>query len=194
MKLSELKQSPLAEEISLVWADQEQLDEGIWNSMRTGFSQIATSVTTVIKSANARGELNDRVIRQMYIDEVEKFKDVLSKAPSKAQDFVNNKLLPAAGIKLSGVDLSRKNLNRIMILKVMRLVLFAINQMRDNGIQWLLSSVVTGGLSMIINILMSAKDAKEIGAEMVNISRQLKKLFDASAGGNDDAAKDTTES
>jgi len=178
MKLEELKRSALAEEISQVWADREQLDEGIWDSMRTGFSQIANTITSVTKSANARGELNDRVLRQMYIDELEKFNSAYAKTPQKVQSAIN-KLLASAGIKLSGVDLSRKNLNRIMILKVLRLVLFAVNQLRDNGIQWLLSSVVTGGLGIIINLLMNAKDAKEIGAEMISTSRQLKKLFDS---------------
>lgn len=176
-ELKELKATTLVEEMAMVWQDQGQLDEGIWDSLKTGFSQIANTITQVSKSSNSKGELNDRILRQMYIDELEKFSVVFTKAPDKVKAKISS-FLGRAGIKLSGVDLSRKNLNRIMILKVLRLILFAIAQMRDNGIQWLLSSIVTAGLSNIINLLMNAKDIKDVGSEMVNTGKQLKTLFD----------------
>lgn len=177
MKLQELQSSSIHEELSKVWETQDQLDEGIWDSMKTGFSQIANTIAQVRKNADSKGELNDRILRQMYLEELEKFKGAFEKAPEKVKAVIEG-LLAKAGIKMSGIDISRKNLHRIMVLKILRLVLFAIAQMRDNGIQWLLSSVVTSGLSAIISLLMNAKDYKDIGDEMVNIGRQLKTLLD----------------
>lgn len=178
MELHKLvSQTALHEELSQVWATQGNLDEGLWDSMKSGFSQIANTVTTVKASANTKGELNDKVLRQIYVVELKKFKDLFDKAPAKIKPTVEG-LLEKAGIRLSGADVSRENLNRILVLKVLRLVLFAINQLRDNGVQWFLSTVVTAGIGSIIGLLMNAKDAKDVAKELVNTSKQLKLLFD----------------
>lgn len=179
MKLHELKlQSPtLVEELNLVWADQDQLDEGVWDTLKTGYQQIANTVSQVKKSSNSKGELNDKVLRLMYTTELDKFQDAYTAAPPKVKAAVA-KWLVKAGIRINGPDLSRKNLNRIVVLKVLRLVLFTVSQMRDNGIQWILSSVVTAGIGNIIGLLMNAKDVKDVGVEVVNTSKQLKTLFD----------------
>lgn len=176
MKLYELQASGLVEEINLVWAQQDQLDEGVWDSLKAGYTQIATAVTQVQKSSNAKGELNDKVLRQMYRAELEKFEEAYSIAPQKVKAVVE-KMLAKAGIKLDGVDLSRKNLNRIFVLKVLRLILFTVSQLRDNGIQWIISSVVTAGIGNIVGLLMNAKDVKDVGVEVINTSRQLKTLI-----------------
>ena len=178
MELHKLvSQTALHEELSQVWATQGNLDEGLWDSMKSGFSQIANTVTTVKASANSKGELNDKVLRQMYVVELKKFKDIYEKAPAKIKPTVE-KFLAKAGIRLEGADVSRQNLNRIMVLKVLRLILFAVNQMRDNGVQWFLSTIATAGIGSIIGLLMNAKDAKDVAKELVNISKQLKTLFD----------------
>lgn len=178
MKLHELKApTSLTEQIDLIWEDKENLDEGIWDTMRSGFSQISNSYNTIRKNVDQKGELNDVVLRKIYIQELDKFKDAYDIAPEKVKTVVDG-WLSKAGIKISGVDTSRKNFNRIMILKVLRLIMFTVSQMRDNGVQWLISTAVSGGISTIVGLLMNAKDVKSVGAEMVNTSKQLKTLFD----------------
>ena len=167
----------LLEELAKVWEDQGSLDEGLWDSMKSGFSQIANTVSTVKAASNSKGELNDKVLRDIYLAELKKFKDLFLKSPEKIKPTVE-KLLLKAGIKLEGVDTSRQNLNRIFVLKVLRLILFAINQMRDNGVQWFISTAATAGIGSIIGLLMNAKDAKDIAKELISVSRQLKLLFD----------------
>jgi len=179
MKLHELKtpQPSLLEELDQVWEGRENLDEGIFDTLKSGFNQIGTAFTNLKTAANNKGELNDKVIRQMYLQELEKFRGVYDRMPEKIKDQAD-KWLVKAGIKLQGIDVSRKNFNRIIVLKVLRLVLFTVAQMRDNGIQFLLSTVVSGGMLNIISLLMNANDAKSVGAELINSSKQLKLLFD----------------
>jgi hypothetical protein len=177
MKLHELQSAPaLLEEINQVWQDQEALNEAVWDTLKSGFAQIGSAFNTIKKAANNKGELNDKVIRQMYVQELGKFREAYDIAPDKVKGQVD-KWLAKAGIKMQGVDVSRKNFNRIMVLKVLRLILFTMAQMRDNGIQWVLSTVVSGGIATIVTLLMDAKDAKAVGSEIVNSSKQLKILF-----------------
>lgn len=179
MKLHELQSPPssLLEELNQVWEDRESLDEGIWDTLKGGFTQIGSAFNTIKKNVNQKGELNDRVLRQIYLHEMGEFKKAYNAAPQKVKAQVD-RWLEKAGIRMQGADLSRKNFNRIMILKVLRLILFTAAQLRDNGIVWLLSTVVTAGVGNIIGLLLNAKDVKSVGAELVNTSKQLKTLFD----------------
>ena len=67
-----------------------------------------------------------------------------------------------------------------MIIKIIRVILFAMKQMKDNGIQWLLSAVVSGGILTIISLIMDADDYKDIGKEFIKSSKQIKTLIDKS--------------
>jgi hypothetical protein len=181
MKLSELYppqiNSTLSEEIALIFQDREQLDEAIWDSLKIGFSQIITAIGTIAKTANTKSQLNDSTMRKIYTDELAKLKTNMEKLPLKANSVIWTLLLKFE-IKPSGIDLSRKNLNRIIVVKLMRLVVYIMSQMKDQGIEWILSSVVSGGLSTIISLLMNAKDYAGIATELSNSARQLKTLFD----------------
>lgn len=178
MKLHELQAAPtLLEELDGVWLDRESLDEGVFDTLKAGFTQIGTAFNNLKQAANSKGELNDKVVREMYLQELDKFREAFDAAPDRVQGQAA-KWLAKAGIKMQGADLSRKNFNRIMVLKVLRLVLFTVAQMRDNGIVWVLSSLATAGIGTVISLIMNAKDAKSVGRELVNTSRQLKVLFD----------------
>jgi hypothetical protein len=65
-----------------------------------------------------------------------------------------------------------------MVIKIVRGLIFAMKQMKDNGLQWLLSSVISGGIFTIISLIMDAKDYKEIGTEFIKSSKQIKTLID----------------
>lgn len=166
----------LDEQIRIVFENRGQLDEGIWDVLKTGFNQIAGVVSKVAKSNNTKSSLNDVTLGGMYQDELQKLKASVDKLPDQAQQALW-KLLAKGGVKPSGVDISRNNLNRLVLVKIMRLVVFTMTQMRDNGIEWILSSVVSGGLGMIVSALMGAKDLKSISLEVSASASQLKTLY-----------------
>lgn len=180
MKLHELNiaKFDLVEEFDLAW--DNSINEGMFDSIKDSFRKVANTFTQVYNKSNTKSGLNDVVLRAMYMEELTKLRDALSKAPSP----VSNKLTPMLlknGIKINGgIDLSRKNLNRIMIIKIIRVILFAMKQMKDNGIQWLLSAVVSGGILTIISLIMDADDYKDIGKEFIKSSKQIKTLIDKS--------------
>lgn len=179
MKLRELKSLDfdLVMQFNEAWAD-EPITEGIWNNIRTEFGRIANTFSEVYKKSNTKSGLNDQVLRAIYLEELKKLKVVVDTLP----DNVRNKvvaMLTKHDIKIAGgVDLSRKNLNRIMVIKIVRGLIFAMKQMKDNGLQWILSSVISGGIFTIISLIMDAKDYKEIGTEFIKSSKQIKTLID----------------
>lgn len=178
MQLLELHLSPdIARQLALLSEDSEQLDEAIWDTLKTGFAHISTAISTVARSSGTKSGLNDDVLGKIYRDELAKFKGSADKLPAPASQRVWA-LLSKADIKPTGVDLSRKNLNRILIVKIMRMVVYTMTQMRDNGVEWLLTSAVSGGLGTIISLLMNAKDYKALMYEFSNSMRQIKALYD----------------
>lgn len=178
MLVSELLSNfDLVEEFERAWK-HELLAEGILDSVKNAFSSVANTFSQVYQKSNTKSGLNDTILRAIYLQELAKLQEALQAAPSA----ISNKLKPLlekAGIKISGgVDLSRKNLNRIMVIKIVRVILFAMKQMKDNGLQWILSSVVSGGILSIVSLIMDAKDYKEIGSEFISSSKQIKTLID----------------
>ncbi len=180
MKLTELKEtqtfSKLLEELDIFLDPSTQLNEGVFDNISNGFKMVANVFSKVASSSGKKNSLNDDTIQGIYKTELAKTKQQVDELPQKVQGKVTN-LLAKHGIKFGSVDLSRQHLNRIAILKVMRFIIFGISQMKDNGIEWILTSLATGGLGTIVSAIMAAKDVGSIAKELVSSSAEVKALF-----------------
>lgn len=184
MKLSELVILPtnLVED-SLVTELRElgeswhnQLDEGVFDALKSGLAKITNTISKIATSNDTKSKLNDTVLGGIYKDELAKTKAALNELPASAITSITS-LLSKHDIKFTGVDLSRRNLNRIMVLKIMRLVIYVVGQIKQNGVVWLLSAGASAGLAFIVSLIMNALDAKSLAKEVANSSRQIRDLF-----------------
>jgi hypothetical protein len=139
---------------------------------------VAKTFSEVYSKANTKSGMNDIALRKIYLEELDKLKSDYKLVPDKIKQKLTP-ILEKHSIKIDGgIDLSRKNLNRILVIKIVRALLWTASQMRDNGILWFLSAAVSGGVAAIIGMLMAAKDYKSLGQEMISSSKQIKSLID----------------
>ena len=82
MKLHELNiaKFDLVEEFDLAW--DNSINEGMFDSIKDSFRKVANTFTQVYNKSNTKSGLNDVVLRAMYMEELTKLRDALSKAPS----------------------------------------------------------------------------------------------------------------
>lgn len=176
MKLSELKNDPIRQLLDELEPSHGTLEEGVLDTLSTGFKKIANTFSKVASSSNTKSALNDGVLGKIYQEELGKIKVDITALPEAVQKPIVA-MLAKHDIKFTGVDLSRKHINRIAILKVMRFVVFALKQLKDNGIEWVVSAAFTGGITAILSAIWAAKDLKAVAGELSNSAGQAQALF-----------------
>ena len=178
MKLYELKELDYDLYAHFTSEFDNTLAEGIGSLFQSAFSKVAKTFSEVYSKANTKSGMNDIALRKIYLEELDKLKSDYKLVPDKIKQKLTP-ILEKHSIKIDGgIDLSRKNLNRILVIKIVRALLWTASQMRDNGILWFLSAAVSGGVAAIIGMLMAAKDYKSLGQEMISSSKQIKSLID----------------
>jgi hypothetical protein len=161
----------LSEEIQVI--DSMLVNEALLDPVKLFFNDILQIARNIQKSNNEKSELNDKTIRQLYIEEKAKLEGTISNYSPKIKAAFS-KFLGKHDIILFAekVDLKRNNLNRLLAIKLVRAMVFAIGQFKQNTYEALIT-VMFPAVGAIISAVMAAKDAKSAFSEMANSKNQI---------------------
>jgi len=76
---------------------------------------------------------------------------------------------------MSGVDLSRKNINRIIAVKIIRFFIAATENLLQSPVETILN-VMVSGLGTVVSAILNAKDGKGLLAEIARSANQIKSI------------------
>lgn len=138
------------------------------------YNSIKALVKTVYDLSGRKNALNDVTLRKIYQDELELLKDQMAKLPDKSQKIIEQ-FLAKHDIKVTGIDLSRKNLNRIIAIKIIRFVITVIQNLFQNPVEAVLNTVMAG-LGTVVGAIMNAADGKGLVAELGRSANQIKSI------------------
>jgi hypothetical protein len=186
MKLNEIKSIDSLTEIFAGLESQLILEAELTESATTGLLHLYNSLKEIFSTlgtkAGGKNSLNDSTLLGIYKTELDLLRPVITGLPVKVQEKLKP-LLNAAGIKLSGVDVSRKHLHRIVVAKLLRYVFAILKNTLQNPVEAVLDALVLG-LGKIVSAIMNAKDTKGIVVEISRTFSQLKDVVKkAQAGG-----------
>jgi len=182
MKLQELKSfhaevdSTFAQVESLLKSDQDSLvtESMALTSAINLYNSIKALVKTVYDLSGRKSSLNDVTLRKIYVDELELLKGQVDKLPQKSKKIIED-LLAKHDIKMSGVDLSRKNINRIIAVKIIRFFIAATENLLQSPVETILN-VMVSGLGTVVSAILNAKDGKGLLAEIARSANQIKSI------------------
>lgn len=181
MKLVEIKPTALTiDEIfcsieEQILSDKEMI---LTESAVTGLLHLYNSIkdifSTIYAKSGGKNALNDSTLSKIYKEELVLLKQTYNDLPVKVQSAIKP-ILDKSGIKLSGVDISRNHVHRIVISKLIRYVLAFFKNTLQNPIETVLDALVLG-LGKIVSALLNAKDVKGIASELMRSVNQVKEI------------------
>ena len=140
------------------------------NEIKQIFAQLSKA------GAGNKTKLNDSVLSEILKSEENKVNQILSKLPTNLAVAIRLQL-DKAGISLgSGVNLSRKHLHKIIILKIVRLFC----HWAENSLQDPIETVVTlisGWLGSLVSAVFAISDTKEILTTIRSEYSELQKII-----------------
>jgi hypothetical protein len=144
------------------------------------YNSIKALVKTVYDLSGRKNSLNDVTLRKIYTDELELLAGQLDKLPQKSKKIIED-FLAKHDIKMSGVDLSRKNINRIIAVKIIRFFIAAVENLLQSPVETVLN-VMVAGLGTVVGAILGAKDGKGLLSEIVRSASQIKSIVQKAQG------------
>jgi hypothetical protein len=146
-----------------------------------GFGALVTEIKQIFVQLSKAGSgnkmgLNDEMLSEILKSEEAKVNEILVKLPNKLAVAIRLEL-SKAGISLgAGVNLSRKHLHKIIILKIVRLFC----HWAENAIQDPVETVVTlisGWLGSLVSAVFAISDTKSILTTVRSEYSELQKII-----------------
>lgn len=201
MKLLEIRNSePTPEDILNGWFIDTALDENavigalhIASIVKSCLFDLAANIKIVYGSNNRKSEINDKIIGDRYRRDVKKLDGQIGRLPQKAQAVLRAFIAQKFGIKLSGIDLSRENGKRLLLVTLIRAIVMIAEKM--SNVDELIVAVVglltgTGFAYKAIKILLSSKDLNEVLRGSATLVKDLVAIFQKA---NDDRKKNDSQ-
>ena len=132
--------------------------------IKSNLTDFAKILKIVYSSNNRKSQLNDKVIGDLYQRELKKLNAQIDILPQKAQAVIRKFATEKFGIKFSGVDLSRENGKRVLLVALLRTIVLAAEKFSD--IDTMIVTIVslmtgTGFITKAITVLFNSKDLKQ---------------------------------
>lgn len=149
----------------------EILNEGI-------FSDLLTVGREINKASNSKNKINDTIFRKRYVDAKTDLKKELQSLPADMQSKIKN-ILSKYGIK-DGVDISRDNIKRYIIVALFLLALKALKKNIEQNFSNLITSVLTyisGPLGILVDAILNSKDYLDLAKNVKNSIISMNRLY-----------------
>jgi hypothetical protein len=150
-----------------------------------GFIDFFKTMRAIMASSGKKSELNDRVIGVEYRKAKEEFNVMYSDMKYPKIKEMYDKILMINKVKLDGVELSRNNIKKLAVLKLLVSVNRAIkavikqvfeNEVTEKIIVWIVS-IIFPILAPIVAAMFVAKNVVELAKAAKNVSGPLAQFY-----------------
>lgn len=177
MLLKELYTASNGQSLDLLLEELELLDEGL----RSEFLKFMTTVQTVASSNNKKSSMNDGTIRQEYNKALAEFKEIYASTNSAAMKKFFDSAMSKFDIAISGVDLNRNNLSRLLTLRGLLTSNAVLSYfIKDTTSETAITALVTLLAPILIPALVAvliAKNGKDMIGAAVKVGAGLSTFY-----------------
>ncbi len=158
----------------------ENLDEDFGAGL-IGFGALVTEIKQVFVQLSKAGSgnkmgLNDEMLSEILKSEEAKVNEILVKLPNKLAVAIRLEL-SKVGISLgAGVNLSRKHLHKIIILKIVRLFCYWAENALQNPVETVIT-LISGWLGSLVSAVFAISDTKSILTTVRSEYSELQKII-----------------